>query len=144
MRPEELESLADQEKQETDRNMEEMWRVLAAHGDKWVLGRQARGARLRRRRAHASRGAPVAAAAGAGCPRLACCVAVVHVRQAVLDHRRVPLLDLVMNCRSFAQTTENLFTLSFLVRDNRVALLVRVARDAPAPGGGEGRCCAPA
>ncbi|KAL4457559.1 hypothetical protein ABPG75_012424 [Micractinium tetrahymenae] len=69
VRPEEVDNLADQEKQETDRNMEEMWRVLTAHGDK------------------------------------------------------VPLLDLVLNCDSFAQTTENLFTLSFLVRDSRVALL---------------------
>lgn len=43
MRPEEVESLADQEKQETDRNMEEMWRVLAAHSDRHVPRRRAGG-----------------------------------------------------------------------------------------------------
>lgn len=31
-RPEEVADLAEQEKQETDRNMEEMWRVLTNHG----------------------------------------------------------------------------------------------------------------
>lgn len=31
-----------------------------------------------------------------------------------------------MNRASFAQTVENLFSLSFLVRDNKVALEVRV------------------
>ncbi|GAB4820960.1 hypothetical protein N2152v2_008006 [Parachlorella kessleri] len=68
VRPEEVEQIGDQEKQETDKNMEEMWGVLKERGG------------------------------------------------------RVNLLNLVLNHRSFAQTVENLFTLSFLVRDQRVEL----------------------
>lgn len=37
---------------------------------------------------------------------------------------RVSLLDLVINHASFAQTNENLFTLAFLVRDNKVGFEV--------------------
>ena len=62
---EEMESL---EKQETDKNMEEMWKLL-------------------------------------------------H------KERPVQLLHLIMNHGSFAQTVENLFTLSFLVKDQRVRLV---------------------
>ena len=36
MRPEELEQIGDQEKQETDKNMEEMWGVLKERGGRWV------------------------------------------------------------------------------------------------------------
>lgn len=35
---------------------------------------------------------------------------------------QVPVAELCCNYQSFAQTVENLFTLSFLVRDNRVAM----------------------
>lgn len=62
--PEEMEAL---EKQETDRNMEEMWQIL-------------------------------------------------HKERPTL------VLPLIMNHESFAQTVENLFSLSFLVKDERVAL----------------------
>ncbi|PSC72758.1 non-structural maintenance of chromosomes element 4-like protein A [Micractinium conductrix] len=68
VRPEEVEVVEDENKQETDRNMEDMWGVLARHGG------------------------------------------------------RLSVLDLVMNCQSFAQTVENMFTLSFLVRDGKVSL----------------------
>ena len=53
--------LQEAEKQETDRNLDEVWGVLQQHGE-------------------------------------------------------VPLLELVLNHRSFAQTVENLFSVSFLVR----------------------------
>lgn len=66
-RPEELEQIQEQEKQETDRNMEEMWRTLT-------------------------------------------------------EVSRCPLVELVCNHRCFAQTVENMFTLSFLVRDQRAYL----------------------
>lgn len=68
-RPDEVEDLEDDDKQETDRNMEEMWRTL---------GRQ--------------------------------------------PESIARLVDLVLNYKSYAQSLENLFTLSFLVRDARVEL----------------------
>ena len=37
MRPEELQDLGEQEKQETDKNMEEMWEVLKKCGGRCVL-----------------------------------------------------------------------------------------------------------
>ena len=37
VRPEELEQIGDQEKQETDKNMEEMWGVLKERGGRWVV-----------------------------------------------------------------------------------------------------------
>jgi len=68
-RPDEVEDLEDDDKQETDRNMEEMWKTL---------GRQ--------------------------------------------PESIARLVDLVLNHKSYAQSLENLFTLSFLVRDARVEL----------------------
>lgn len=61
--PQELQQTQEGDKQETDRHMENMWRVLR------------------------------------------------HLRPG----QQVPLTHLVCNLRSFAQTVENIFTLSFLV-----------------------------
>lgn len=71
-RPQEVETIQDGDKQETDRNYENMWRQL---------------------------------------------------RSVVGIGQRVPLIQLVCNHGSFAQTVENIFTLSFLVRDQRVRLV---------------------
>eukprot|EP00775_Hariotina_reticulata_P011264 gene11264-11414_t len=73
-RPEELQNIHAEEKQETDRHMANMWRVLCG--------------------------------LGAG--------------------RKVSFSHVVCNHKSFAQTVENIFTLSFLVRDQRVRLLSNV------------------
>ena len=90
-RPEELHEIRENEKQETDRNMEEMWKILS-------------GSEM------------------AKCP----------VAELVLDHH------------SFSQTIENLFTLSFLVRDQKAYLFTDteqgmmvsgVSKSRPAPLG---------
>ncbi|KAG2426590.1 hypothetical protein HXX76_012906 [Chlamydomonas incerta] len=72
VRPEEKDCMVEgnEEKQDTDRNMEVMWRIIKAQNSPLV-----------------------------GFP------------------------ELVLNTASFAQTVENIFTLSFLVRDNHVALV---------------------
>lgn len=91
VRPEEVEDLADHDTQETDRNMEEMWKAL--------------------------NGQPQATAR---------------------------LIELVLNTRCFAQTCENAFSLSFLVRDARVelhhsedGLLVTSRKESKRGAGGE-------
>jgi non-structural maintenance of chromosomes element 4 len=89
-RPDEVEDLEDDDKQETDRNMEEMWKALGRQPDSTAR-----------------------------------------------------LVDLVLNHKSYAQSLENLFTLSFLVRDARVELkeceergIMVVKKDMKKGGGG--------
>lgn len=71
VRPDDIDNINNEEKQETDKNMEVMWNIL---------------------------------------------------RQKERENKPVHLLELVMNHASFSQTVENLFTLSFLVKDNKVEL----------------------
>lgn len=90
-RPEELHEIRENEKQETDRNMEEMWTILTGSG-----------------------------------------------------MTKCPVAELVLDHDSFSQTIENLFTLSFLVRDQKAYLFTDsekgmmvsgVSRSQPAPQG---------
>jgi hypothetical protein len=73
--PEQLQHIQETEKQETDRNMNVMWKVLEECG------------------------------------------------------RPVPMTDLVLNPKDFAQTVENMFTLSFLVSPGGKAWLLDLVVD---------------